>query len=462
MEQQQGTRLKKPSPATASWSRASTRLGLRLKPPRPTISAPIGPVRTSRGEDFSRSETLTIVSEIQDCAAPRPVPPLTSNLPVPTKPSRKILTSLSTQSLTSKPTVAQSKVTATIGIYAPVKKVSINKLREASSIGLGPRPAHVTTRLPKSSTTSVLFNPDTSIQDENVPPTGDNSTKQSTTTLPGVSTPRSRTMTVLQELKSSITRPSANAKETPSIPPESFISGSSDSFGTPSSCSNLHLPTTQSPISSTPSPCDSSRSSAEPGCSQINGAKPSQFWTGRFVSLHDKLSSEKLDAGTLHSLAATYKQGTHNSLSISSQFGVKSCASNRPNRIPHSTTTSALPSLASALSSRLDVKSDEVRIQRIFQELESQCATQEAKESLHHWQHDYARRNKRPDLLPQGYKKDGSRIIEKLFGNRHTGELNGGRRSLSALRDAANSRLGRIPRQEKSGLGARTEILREC
>lgn len=58
----------------ASWfrnigpSRAATRIATRLRTPHPVISEPFGPVHTSRGADFTRSETFLVVNGIEDCA----------------------------------------------------------------------------------------------------------------------------------------------------------------------------------------------------------------------------------------------------------------------------------------------------------------------------------------------------------------------------------------------------------
>lgn len=50
-------------------SRAATHLTRRHKTPRPVISEPFGPIHTSRGYEFSRSETLLVVDHVDDCIA---------------------------------------------------------------------------------------------------------------------------------------------------------------------------------------------------------------------------------------------------------------------------------------------------------------------------------------------------------------------------------------------------------
>ncbi len=65
---------------------------------------------------------------------------------------------------------------------------------------------------------------------------------------------------------------------------------------------------------------------------------------------------------------------------------------------------------------------DELRCKRIFAYLESQCATDEARRSMHAWQQEYARRTKREALLPMGGTMEGSwrkvsgAIVGKLEG----------------------------------------------
>ena len=255
-------------------SRATTRLGrLRLKTPRPVISAPMGPIKNSRGPDFSRSKTFVIVDGIKDCVSP-----------VKKEARRTISAGYRREALSSKPTVAESDVVAKTGIQAPLCRRSANELRKASR--------EASPKLPKPSLkTSSTFTVMPRIEsppDENTPPSHFVSrTKPASPSK----IPMSRTMNVLHDLKTSISRTSLNTRAGPTKIPDQASSASSRSTVMPSLSSKLRLPSASqtslcpSPRSCTPEP--------DPFC--VDEAQPSAYWSGRFMSLWDKFSSELLN-----------------------------------------------------------------------------------------------------------------------------------------------------------------------
>lgn len=114
-------------PTTASWlrnsapSRAATRFAMHLRTPRPVISEPFGPIKTSRGPDFSRSETFLVVPGIKDCVAK----PALDKQEQQKENIRTISAGFPKHPLSSKPTLARSGVTVTRGPLKTSSTVSL-------------------------------------------------------------------------------------------------------------------------------------------------------------------------------------------------------------------------------------------------------------------------------------------------------------------------------------------------
>lgn len=415
----------------SSTNRALTRLGLRLKTPRPVISAPIGPIKNSRGPDFSRSETFTIVDAINDCVLPSPVSPSKKK----TEKARNISAGFPRESsLASKPTVARSDVTAMTAAAKPLSRKTTNHVRRTS---LSASPKLPSYPVLKTSSTVALLPLNDSLHkhhDENTPP-GSGVAKPKPTVIQS-KIPKSRTMSVLHDLKTSLSRPSLTSKASATSqtsatdsPPSST---SNNSARIPSSASRLcflgHSQTSLSPSSTS---CAS-----EPDPLLIHTAQPSAYWSGRFMSLYDKFSAETLAPPIPPGSAtkkATYKHNGFSQTSASLSAGLTmSKTAHQPGRLTHATTTSALTDIACTSMTALANEEDE-RIRRVFRHLEYQCTTQEARSSLHEWQLAYARRYNRPHLLPPVREVEARGVISKWFG----GAQKSGKRSLSALREVS-------------------------
>ena len=63
---------------------------------------------------------------------------------------------------------------------------------------------------------------------------------------------------------------------------------------------------------------------------------------------------------------------------------------------------------------------DDNRCRRIFLHLEALCVTAEARRSLHVFQQEYARKQKKPDLLPSGGTMEDRGFVSRLFSGRRS------------------------------------------
>lgn len=280
--------------------------------------------------------------------------------------------------------------------------------------------------------------------DENTPP-GLDTPKQSSKTGQGGRgrLPTSRTMTTLQDLENEASRPSPRSAS-------SFIVSRSDQLDSPaltsktasvSSYSNLqpphHAQTRGSPrLSPYPNPGLDYQLTSEP--------QPSEYWSGRFMSLHDKYSSQSLHQRAPYRPVITpERQTSHPLLPMSVQKNTTAVA--RATQLAHSTTTSALldlPQMTKPPPPPPPARDEDIQDRRIFKHLEALCTTNDARASLSQWQQTYARRRNRPSLLPQGGTMSDKGFVSKWFGS-HAPKS--GRRSLSAWRDG-----GTNPRSEKT------------
>ncbi|KAL7918037.1 hypothetical protein ACQKWADRAFT_305253 [Trichoderma austrokoningii] len=317
--------------------------------------------------------------------------------------------------LENSPSVASSDiaVTPTIKISSNLKpaKKPRKSLLSASSI---PKPSFRT--VPAA----------TLVQDENIPPAPDGFLHPDPPNQRLASKlPKSRTMSALHDLKASISRPKLAIRSintsafTGSSPKSSPSSAGTDA--TLSNPSNLNLvqPPTASPANSDPS--------SSPGAPfmRISTAQSSAYWSGRFVALHDKYSSEHLAKEAIES-----RQSLTNSFSARPKTPY-STLHQRASHLPNSTTTSALRSFMTS-SNVTPENEEDARCRRVFDHLDSLCATDDARHSLHVWQQAYARRHGRPSLLPEGGVMEERGLMAKIF--RSSGAKKSERLSLTRLR----------------------------
>ncbi|KAI1069386.1 hypothetical protein LB507_008754 [Fusarium sp. FIESC RH6] len=400
----------------------------RSKRKRPVISRPIGPVKNSRGADFVRSDTLIIVPTIKDCCSDDSSSDKENAQAKKT--TRRISASFSTHgSLASPPTVAKSGLTATTSHQSLLTTTPVKPLPTTASFTNFSRKT-----LANSSSFGVYSSVDTSIQDENVPPLDHKEAAPPSQGMNKSRLPKSRTLTVLSDIKSSISRPLSSKSSTPqrhTLADQSRkTSASSSSSLLSAGTSKLRL-ARSSLTSMSASRCSSTTSTMETPSNprQITKSQPSAYWSGRFMSLHDRFLSEDYDNAD-----ASYPD-----LSYGSNYQPYSmrpdcfAANSRPTHLSYSTTTSALTNLAGT-KPRKPPNNKDARCLRIFQHLENLCVTREARRSLHAWQQTYARRMNKPNLLPQGGSIENTSLMGRIFsgGNNTSSSV---RRSLPVMNE---------------------------
>ncbi|KAK1251675.1 hypothetical protein MKX07_007154 [Trichoderma sp. CBMAI-0711] len=393
---------------------------------RPLISGPFGPVKSSRGADLIRSERLIIVDTIDDCetASCDSYPKYHSRLP--THSLRHISDSFrSDGQLPSSPADESSHIASTPTIKACLESKSSKNLRRSllSTTSSIPKPSFKTTLL----TVSVAAQ-----QDENIPPASDGLFHpKPPAQRTGSKLPKSRTMSALHELRTSISRPSLAARSVnaPAVggPSAKSSPSSSGTTLTPIKLSELRMaqPSTTSLARSAQS------YTSETPTFHISKAQSSAYWSGRFMALHDRFSSENLAADARESR-----------LSPADSFSVQpktpySSMHQRASHLPISTTTSTLRSLMTS-SSTSSISEEDARARRVFDYLDSLCSTAEARRSLHIWQQAYARRHNSPYLLPEGGSMgtvEAKGFLAKLFGSSKKNE----RHSFSKLQQCSAS-----------------------
>ncbi|EXA41253.1 hypothetical protein FOVG_09759 [Fusarium oxysporum f. sp. pisi HDV247] len=435
----------------------------RGKKKRPVISGPIGPVKNSRGPDFTRSKTLIIVPTIKDCSGSDESLSDKENVEA-RKATRRISASFSAHgSLASPPTVARSGLTATSSCNLnaascststktriPTTKLHLPTTKRTLS---SPKPGLTTSSshqylssaapikpLPTTSSFQSIYEDlsfESTVQDENFPPSDhkkpalpehapqDGSQKNKS------HLPKSRTLTVLSDLKTSISRSSLNSKPSASHdsddPSSRKTSASSTSSLFASTTSRLRL-SRASLVSRSSSSSGTTATEVQPDPRHITTSQPSAYWSGRFVSLHDRFLAEEYSNGE----ATPSGSSPGNPFQYHAMTTDRVAVNSRPTHLSHSTTTSALTSLTGT-KPRTPPCNKDARCLRIFQHLESLCITSEARRSLVAWQQSYARRVGKPQLLPQGGRMEDKSLMGKLFG---TNQNKGGRRILPAMSES--------------------------
>lgn len=388
-------------------SRGATRLGLRLRTPRPVISAPIGPIKNSRGPNFSRSESLIIVDAISDCMSPSKVD----------KP-RTISASSPIEPLPSRPTVAKPTVTASKTFQAPLRKKSVSQLHSVSLSASSKLPPPF---LKTSSTTALLSRVDSVEQHENTLPETDIPKSKA---APQSKLPKSRTMSVLHGLKSSISKPSLNARRYTTHGPYDSTPSSFLSTVIPPSSSRARLQgTSQTSLTNFLRP-----RSPEPHPWHIRDAQPSAYWSGRFMSLYDKFSAEVFIPIPMSSRPSTPQNDPDGSASSPTLPRSKPL---HHTQLRLSTTTPAFTRAACTPMTVPGVTEENETIRRVFRHLGALCATDEARASLADWQQAYTNHRTRQHRRPPVQVTSGRGIVSRFFSSTEKT----GRRRLATVRE---------------------------
>lgn len=363
----------------------------KLKQPL-VISSPVGPVKNSRGPDFTRSQDFIIVNAIQDCGPVQRGDTIDEqNL---TKSDKKLALGIFTKKTLLK--------TQSLASFAPSPKSTsrfsatprrTNKDNEATN---SPIPK------PKNAPGSITATREDHTEIHTFQPTGAENLQRSERKF-ATKLPKSRTVNVLQDIKNSvprrtdITTPVSNPvsknsqsslkqTEMPRIDFFRSLRRRSREESTPSSrhssTTNVTTPDSASQI------LEQSERGSLPG--QISRPQPSSYWSGRFTALRDRLSSEHMER-VLSRATDTIQMGVWH------HFNQRSVDA-EPVGIPP-----------------YPLRDEDGICCEVFAFLESQCTTKSAKESLWCWQETYARRNRRPRLLPavSGYQNES--LVSRRF-----------------------------------------------
>ncbi|KAG6019724.1 hypothetical protein E4U41_003130 [Claviceps citrina] len=361
---------------------------------RPIISAPLGPVKTSRGPDLIRSEGLELVDSIKDCESG----PSTPAVSIASRRSRRISASfLGTAAPSTSPIVAASDITA-------VTHVQSTKAASKGSFGKRTALLSLSARsLLKQPSRYTLVARSSPVEDEeNLEPLAVKPDREPDLKLLGSQKlesrlPRSRTMTVLHGLKKSFSRSSLAAARNSGLDSKTTTPRMGSSLAkradvVPSPLTFTSSAATPTPTSDTaPSPV---ASTPRADGRQIDAAQSSEYWSGRFMALQDRFLSENLeddDSPSQYSSPAEDSQWRDPKLLA---LGHQSLTSSRNllTYLAPSNTTSALTTMTTCNPRRRQDDEDDTRRRRIFSHLDSLCRTDEARKSLRLWQQSYARR----------------------------------------------------------------------
>lgn len=374
-----------------------TDISIDKAPHRFAISGPIGPVKNSRGADFARSDTLIVVGGINDCVTkttaekPQVIPQDSSK-----KANARLPTSLSLQYF---PTKLSTKDAARSDIQpSPGSRVAPKRLKKTLFNSFLPKPLFVS-----RSPLTLKYNAKEAKQNENLAADKPNLEASCETKLSS-KVPRSRTMHALQELKNSVSRPSNLSStfstfliEKPDTPPKE---NDGIDMAVPNRREYIMQKTRTPPNWSPRQPIPQLQ------LGQVDTAQPSAYWTGRFVALHDRFSTE-------HMNYVMPNVSTPPSTPCSSGY------------LRRASQASAQSDINSYTEPPNHLQNDMDLCRRVFAHLASYCVTGEALQSLRRWQEDYARRRNRPQLLPEGCHVQSRGIVSRLFGSsgRHPDRL---------------------------------------
>lgn len=166
----------------------------------------------------------------------------------------------------------------------------------------------------------------------------------------------------------------------------------------------------------------------------IYESQPSAYWTGRFMSLHDKFQSEALTPKNMQSLILAHSQRNKdmNNQHTRQSHPLDLRYSRYNTRLPPSATSAAILQQTSgnmadavAHADAALLLNDDERCKRVFVHLEAFCATDEARISLRTWQQEYARKTGRKKLLPKGgamQDRHSGSYISRIMGGKRIGK----------------------------------------
>lgn len=166
----------------------------------------------------------------------------------------------------------------------------------------------------------------------------------------------------------------------------------------------------------------------------IYDSQSSAYWTGRFVSLHDKFQSEALVPKNMQTLILAHasRNKDMNDQRNRQSHHIETRYSRYNTRLPPSATSAAIlqqtsGNMADAIahSDAALLLDDDERCKRVFIHLEAFCATEEARDSLRTWQQEFARKTGRKKLLPKGgamHERHSSSYFSRIMGGKRVGK----------------------------------------
>ncbi|KAJ2965262.1 hypothetical protein NQ176_g10698 [Zarea fungicola] len=362
------------------------------------ISSPFGPVKNSRGPDLIRSDDFIIVDAIKDCGTA-----VNSSEGVPlgaSKPDKKMgigivakRTLLKRQSLvaltsTPKSDSHSAATTPRCKNFDEVEmSLSVSKLESAAT----------------STTSLFTVNHDHEYTHTSKPqkPRSPLQTQNKFATK----LPKSRTMSVLQDIKNSVPRrthfPTSASKtlskrsdpnlKQAGITTMDRLRSRRRLSREESAPSSRHSCTTNI---TTPDPgiqCIDHKQQVEALPGQITNAQTSAYWSGRFTALRDRFSTEHMEQ-VLAQAGDTLQAGiAHHPHSQDNHDA-------EPNGNP-----------------QYPLRDEDSICLQVFAHLKSQCVTATAQASLRRWQEKYARRHHRPSILPYGTPFMGESLVSRRF-----------------------------------------------
>lgn len=166
----------------------------------------------------------------------------------------------------------------------------------------------------------------------------------------------------------------------------------------------------------------------------IYDSQPSAYWTGRFMSLHDKFQSEALVPKNMQTLIVAHasRNKDMNDQRNRQSRPLETRYSRYNTRLPPSATSAAILQQTSGIMADAIAHSDaalllddDERCKRVFVHLEAFCATDEARDSLRTWQQEFARKTGRKKLLPKDgamHERHSGSYISRIMGGKRLGK----------------------------------------
>ena len=353
-----------------------------------------------------------VVEGINDCASTSPGIVLTDS-PARGKTRRISASFPNTETSCASPITDKSSMIATATTNSDKSIKKVRPWRKPSLLAMSLKP------LLKSSSTYMLLlaTEDT----ENAPSITTGEGENNSTEGRLISKlPKSRTMTRLHELKKSISRQTLANRCTNVELPRQPSARKVTSFQKPSKA-DLDSPSSISEdASSTSTPSTAASFFSAPDIGGVDTPQSSAYWTGRFVALHDRFSYENIAKACKSSQQRSLDATCQSRLPTRTSRVLQGADNNLAN-LKQSNTTMALTEVQS--SERCTNQDEDSKCIKIFQELDSLCTTSAAKESLCAWQLAFARRHRRPKLIPEGYSMNYSYSRTKLL---RPGRISGG------------------------------------